>query len=174
MKRLLFAIAIIMSAFWLCSCGQSLSSKESLAVDCVKDLQSYLVSQRTLDLTDDITFESYLFTDDVKSRTDANYDELTVIGNAAYREYIIIPYAASNKMGVMIDDVANYKVWLNDNGSYSYKYIGNNDDYADWKDIESHPDISLFHMDRDVDSPASTETISAKTIAKEVGCSVSK
>ena len=174
MKKLFLSITIALSVFALCSCGSSLSAKESVAVECVKDLQSYLVSQRTLELTDDITFESYLFTDDVKSRTDADYEELSVVGNSAYREYIIVPYAASNKMGVMLDDVAYFKVRLNDDGSYSYKYIGNNDDYADWKNIESHKDISLFHMDRDVDSPASTETISAKTVAKEVGCSVIK
>lgn len=174
MKKIVFPLFAFVIVLSLCACGQSLSQKESLATSCVEDLKSSLVSQRTLELTDDITFESYLFTDDVSSNPDADYNELTVIDNSAYREYIIVPYAASNAMGVMIDNVAYYKVRLNDNGNYEFKYIGDNDDLNDWENIQDHKDISLFYMDRDVDSPVSTETISADVIAKKVGCSVNK
>lgn len=168
-----YILVFVFAFCFLSACGQSLSQTESLSASCVKDLQSSLVSQRSLELTGDITFESYLFTDDVSSREDADYDELTVDGNSAYREYIVIPYAASNAMGVMLDDVAYYKVKRNEDGSSSsYKYIGNNDDYNDWENVKDHKDISLFHMDRDVDSPASSETISANKIAQEVGCAV--
>lgn len=174
MRKTICLVFVFILSILLCSCGQELSEKGSLAASCVKDLKYSLVSQRTLELTDDITFESYLFTDDVASNSDADYDELTVIDNSAYREYIIIPYAASNAMGVMIDDVAYYKVRLNESGGYGFKYIGDNDDLNDWQNIQGHKDISLFYMDRDVDSPVSTEIISAEAVAKEVGCSVNK
>ena len=174
MKLKTLIIVMALFAVTLCSCGQALSEKESLAASCVEDLKTSLVSQRTLELTDDVTFESYLFTDDVGSNTDADYNELTVIDNAAYREYVIIPYAASNAMGVMIDNVAYYKVRLNESGNYEFKYIGDNNDLNDWQNIKDHKDISLFYMDRDVDSPASTESISADVVAKEVGCTVNK
>ena len=158
--------------FILSACGNSLSQTESLAVSCTKHLQSFLVSQRSLELTGDIMFESYLFTDDVSSRPNVDYDELTVVDNSAYREYIIIPYAASNKMGVMLDDVAYYKITRDADGSGSYKYIGDSEEYNDWENIEDHKDLSLCRMDREIDSPVSSETISAKTVATEVGCSV--
>lgn len=170
MRRISFALICAFIIVLLTSCSQPMTSVESAAVACTKTVQESMYSKRSFELTDDIVYEAFVIVEDVEHADDINEKYLTIKDNKGYREYIAIEYAASNKMGVMYDDTAYFQVYIEEDGTYDYEYIGNRDYYYEIVDKEMR--ASLWRLDRMTDTPAESATISAKKIAKEVGCNV--
>lgn len=167
MKTKTLIIALALSALVLCSCGgQSLSAKESVAVECANNLKSTLVSQTSLELTGNVLYETYQATTDKEELISRDDNGTT------YRDYIIIPYAASNKMGVMIDNYAFYYIQMNEDGTYRYKYLGDRGDFESALDDDNYYGIRMYRTDYDIIHSYAQEEIPADIIAKEVGCSV--